>query len=121
MAEHIETGKTGEARALEFLKEKGYKILDTNWRQGKYEIDIVANDKDCLVIVEVKTRHSTFAGEPEIAVDKQKQRTLIFAANAYIRTNHIVSETRFDIIAVLMNGEEARLHHIPDAFYPTLR
>lgn len=121
MAEHNETGKTGEVRALEFLKQKGYQILDTNWRQGKYEIDIVATDKDCLVIVEVKTRHSTFAGEPEIAVDKQKQRTLIFAANAYIRAKHIVTETRFDIIAVLMDGDNAKLHHIPDAFYPTMR
>jgi len=121
MAEHIETGKTGEARAVEFLKQKAYQILDTNWRQGKYEIDIVAKDKDCLVIVEVKTRHSKFAGEPELAVDKQKQRMLIFAANAYIRTKNILSETRFDIIAVMMDGEETRLHHIPDAFYPTLR
>ena len=121
MAEHNETGKTGEARAADFLKEKGYKILNTNWRKGKYEIDIVANDKDCLVIVEVKTRHSNSLVEPEVAVDKQKQRNLIYAANAYIMAFNIQSETRFDIISVVIAGEEARVHHIPDAFYPTMR
>lgn len=121
MTEKAETGKKGEEKAVEYLKKKGYQILETNWRSGKYEIDIIASQGDCLVIVEVKTRHSTFMGEPEVAVDKQKQRNLIFAANKYIWQKSVTKETRFDIISVVMNGEDTRLHHIPDAFYPTMR
>jgi putative endonuclease len=121
MTEKAETGKSGEEKAVEYLKKLGYQILEVNWRSGKYEIDIIATHDDCLVIVEVKTRHSTLMGEPEMAVDKQKQRSLIFAANKYIWLKHITQDTRFDIISVVMNGGEARLHHIPDAFYPTMR
>jgi len=121
MTEKAETGKSGEANADKYLTTKGYKILETNWRSGKYEIDIIATHGDCLVIVEVKTRHSTLMGEPEVAVDKQKQRSLIFAANKYIWLKNVTTDTRFDIISVVMNGNDARLHHIPDAFYPTMR
>jgi len=117
----METGKTGEDKAVEFLTKHGYQILEKNWRSGKYEIDIVASTKDYLIIVEVKTRRSTQMGEPEVAVDKTKQRNMIYAANAYIRQKQVTKETRFDIISIVINGNDTQLHHIPDAFYPTMR
>ena len=107
--------------AKEFLLGKGYKIRDTNWRLGKYEVDIVAEDKGILVIVEVKTRASDRILEPEAAVNRDKQRKLIYAANAYLRYKKLNMEARFDIIAIVISGESHRLTHIPDAFYAMLR
>ena len=120
MAEHNDVGKKGEELALDFLQKKGYIILDQNWRSGKNEIDIVMQDGPCLVIVEVKTRTSTWAGEPEVFVDRKKQRLLIRAANAYVLRKNISDEVRFDIVSVVKKTENPVITHIQDAFYPTL-
>jgi putative endonuclease len=120
MAEHNETGKKGEEIAADFLKELGYKILEINWRSGKNEIDIIAMDGSILVVAEVKTRQSNAFGEPEVAVTRDKQRSLIRAANNYILKNRIEAEVRFDIIAILMGKKGETVHHIIDAFYPLL-
>ena len=121
MAEHNDFGKKGEVIASEYLKSKGYKILDTNWRWGKNELDLVARDGKTLVIVEVKTRHSNALGEPETAVNREKQRNLIRAANAYVHFRKITDEVRFDIISILILEDREQIHHIPDAFYPLVR
>ncbi len=107
--------------AAKFLKEKGFTILETNWRFGHNEIDILAKDKDFLVVVEVKTRKGTPLLEPEVAVDNNKQRFLIKAVNHYIRFKNINLETRFDIVAITLKGDDAVIHHIVDAFYPRLQ
>ena len=120
MAEHNDIGKAGEILAQKYMAEKGYKILEKNWRHGKDEIDIIATDGKVLVIAEVKTRQSNYFGEPELSVTRDKQRLLIRAANAYILRHNINMETRFDIISVMLKGEESSIHHIVDAFYPTL-
>jgi putative endonuclease len=120
MAEHNELGKKGEEIAKEYLAGKGYKILETNWVSGKNEIDILAVDGKYLVVVEVKTRHSNYAGEPETAVTREKQKSLIRAANAYIRKMNIDLEVRFDIISILVVKGKEQVNHIEDAFYPTL-
>ena len=71
--------------AAKLLQEKGYKILARNWRCGHLEVDIIAETDDYLVIVEVKTRKSAAFGEPEVFVDRQKQRNLIRAAMCYAK------------------------------------
>ncbi len=121
MAEHNDFGKRGEEIAADFLRSKGYKILDTNWRKGQLELDIVASFGKQVVVVEVKSRHSLFAGEPETAVNRDKQRAVIRAANAYVHFMKIKEEVRFDIISILIIGEEQRIRHIEDAFYPIVR
>jgi putative endonuclease len=121
MAEHNETGKKGEELAVNFLKKKGYKILETNWRLGGNEIDIIAMDGDFLVVAEVKTRTSNTFGEPEIAVTKEKQKALIRAANAYVRIKQIDKETRFDIVSIILVKDKEQIHHIEDAFYPLIK
>ncbi len=121
MAEHNELGKKGEDLALAYLQKKGYTILETNWTVGKLEVDIIAKDKDFLVIVEVKSRQSSYFGEPEAFVDKAKQKNLIRAANTFIEKRNINTETRFDIISIVCCGEDTHIEHIEDAFYPTLR
>ena len=120
MAEHNETGRIGEDIAMEHLQKEGYKILSTNWKAGKLEIDIIAQDKDVLVIVEVKTRMSEEYEEPEDAVTMKKQKHLIKAANEYVYQRNITSEVRFDIISIIMSNDPPMIEHIVDAFYPIL-
>ena len=118
MAKHNELGKKGEELAVQFLTEKGYEILERNWRNNHKEIDIIAKDGEELVIVEVKTRRNGDYGEPDAAVTHQKQTRLIYAANAYIFTNHLNCNTRFDIISIIYNDDNPEIEHIEDAFLP---
>jgi len=118
MARHNELGKKGEKLAEKFLRDKGYDIIATNWRFDKDEVDIIAKDDDEIVIVEVKTRSTDFYGFPEDAVDTQKEKFLIRATEAYLVENNLDVDTRFDIVAIVLNNKETRIHHIVDAFYP---
>ena len=120
MAEHNDLGNLGESIARKHLQRKGYKLLEANWRFGKDEIDIIAVDKNQLVIVEVKTRSNRELGEPEEAVNKKKQKFLVRAADVYITENNIEMDCRFDIIAIIYQNSKAEINHIVDAFYPTL-
>lgn len=119
MAEHNITGQKGEEMAAKFLQEKGYTILETNWRFMNLEADIIAETSKTLVIAEVKTRKSNYFGEPESFVTKQKQKNLIKAANAYIERKQLDLEVRFDIVSVVLN-DNTSIKHIEDAFYPLL-
>ncbi len=118
MARHNKLGKKGEELAKKMLCDKGYTIIETNWRFDKDEIDIVAQDGDELVIVEVKTRSTQYYGFPEDAVDSQKEGFLIRATEAYLEENDLDMDTRFDIVAIIHNNKETKIHHIVDAFYP---
>lgn len=114
-------GKEGEAAAVEYLKNKGYKIRTTNWRTRRYELDIIAEHNDFLVIVEVKSRSGTYFQQPFQAVNKKKQRFIISATNEYIDKFEIDLETRFDIISMVVNGKSWNIEHIEDAFYPQIK
>ncbi len=116
-----ELGKKGEELAARHLKEKGYRILETNWRFGRNELDLIAEDGNTLVVAEVKTRHSNVFGEPELAVTREKQRVIIRSANAYVRWKRRDVEVRFDIVSILVQGDNVSINHIPDAFYPMVR
>ena len=118
MAEHNQTGTTGEELAASFLEKKGYSVLEKNWRFGHEEIDILASKDSTLVVAEVKARKSNFFGEPEEFVTRQKQKHLIKAANAYIEKNNLDLEVRFDIISIILSGNEQKIFHIEDAFHP---
>lgn len=118
MIEKHELGKRGEAFALHLLVSKGFKIIATNWRFRKDEVDIIAKDDKFLVIVEVKTRSTNYFGEPFTAVTKKKQGFLIRAANAYIEEYDIDLECRFDIISIVFAKNKHQVEHIEDAFYP---
>jgi putative endonuclease len=118
MAEHNITGEKGEELAASFLKNKGYQVLETNWRFKNLEADIIASIGDTMVVAEVKTRKTNFFGEPETFVTRQKQRNLIKAANEYIQKNQLDLEVRFDIISVILNNSGSTINHIEAAFYP---
>lgn len=117
MAEQQEKGNRGEDEALQYLREHGFRILNTNWRFKKEEVDIIAENDQWLVIVEVKTRSGNDYGEPQEFVSKKKQRLLIKAANAYVEKYDIQKEVRFDIIAITLYPQY-KIVHIDEAFYP---
>lgn len=121
MADSHTLGKSGEDQAAEHLKNSGYTIRHRNWKSGKTEIDIVAENRDFIVFVEVKTRSSDTFLKPADAVTSQKQRTIIFAADNYIRKYGIEKESRFDIITIIHKGATSDIEHMENAFYPTLR
>lgn len=113
-------GVDGEAYALDYVKAMGYKVLNTNWRFGKKELDIVGTKDNMLIVFEVKTRFGNYWEEPKDAVVMRKQKNIIEAADAYVQKYDIDLEVQFDIIGLVYNGKSFELEHIQDAFYPTL-
>lgn len=121
MAKHNQTGKRGEALAVEWLRQKGFDILEQNWRFSRAEVDIIAFHDDMLVFVEVKTRSSQEFGHPASFVNLKKRRFLADAAQEYMQEVEHDREFRFDIISVILPpGGKARIEHFPDAFFPGL-
>ena len=120
MAEHNTLGKDGESAAIEYLVKNGYQILHTNWRKGRYELDIVAKTDEELVVVEVKTRSVLDWMNPEDAVDAQKIKHIVIATDIYIKIFNIDLPARFDIIAVVGTHPNFQIDHIEDAFFPPL-
>ncbi|MCO5247871.1 MAG: YraN family protein [Chitinophagales bacterium] len=116
MANNI--GDKGEKLALDYLKNKNYQILATNWRSSHKEIDIIAKDEDILVIVEVKTRGTDSFGQPSDFVDQKKHNHLYHATQDYIYQKDYSGEVRFDIISIVKNESKWDIDHIEDAFYP---
>lgn len=116
MAIHNELGKKGEDAAVHYLLQKGYKIVERNWLYRKFEIDIIATDKEFIVFVEVKTRSSNQWGNPEEAVSNAKIKRIVEAANSYLIENDIDLPARFDIISAIWTGKTFDIDHIDDAF-----
>ena len=118
MAKHNILGNKGEQAAAEYLAGKNYKILARNKRYGHLEIDIIAQYRDMIIFVEVKSRSGTYFEQPFQAVTIKKQKKIIKAANIYIEENEIDLEARFDIISIVEKKGKFQIEHIEDAFYP---
>jgi putative endonuclease len=121
MDNHLTFGERGEELAVSFLKEKGYKILERNWRYGQKEIDIIAQKNNQLIIVEVKTRSGTMWEQPFQAVNRRKQKMVVEAADAYVNKKNRDTEVRFDVISVVIEKKKTEIEHIENAFYPVWR
>lgn len=121
MAESHNLGQKGEDLATDHLKKAGFKILSRNWKWGKHEIDIIAENKDLIVFVEVKTRTDDYQMHPVTAVTSEKQRSIIYSADGYLQKFNINKEGRFDVITIIKTGESFQIDHIEGAFYPTLK
>lgn len=115
MAEHNILGQEGESQAVTFLQKNGHKILSTNYRYGRDEIDIISCIENILVFTEVKARSNYGGGFPEVAVSKQKQRRIAKVAQDYIEKNNYFGEIRYDIISIVTGYP---IYHIKDAFFP---
>lgn len=112
-------GRHCEFMARTYLEQQGYLILETNWRSGHKEIDIIAKEGDTLVVVEVKARKNEDFMFAEDAVDEKKIRNLIRATHNYILQKGLDCDVRFDIITLVLDDKgEYKLKHIKDAFLP---
>ncbi|MGL4993202.1 MAG: YraN family protein [Bacteroidales bacterium] len=120
MAIHNQRGVDGEQLAINHLIEKGYIIKESNWRCGKLEIDIIARKDNEIIFVEVKSRKDIEYAHPSDAIDEKKMRNLITAADGYIRRYNIDFDIRFDVISVIINGNQTSIEHIEDAFFPPI-
>ena len=123
----MEIGRLGEAYAAKFLKKNGYRILERNKHESHNELDLIVTDKEYLVFVEVKARsvsenfHLPY-GSPAAAVDRQKQRRTIRAAQAYLltcRKKDQEKQPRMDVIEIFLDRDSHKLlkiNHIVNAF-----
>jgi putative endonuclease len=115
MAQHNELGEKGEELAVNYLLEKGYKIIHRNYRYLKAEVDIIANKEDVIIAIEVKTRTSSYFGNPQDFINKKKIQLLTSAMDYYMQKNNLDYEVRFDIISIV-GSTSFEIEHLEDAF-----
>ena len=117
MAKHNDFGRHSEIMAQNYLQNMGYTILETNWRCGHKEIDIIAKDNDYIVFIEVKTRTSNKYGAPSEAVNKIKQKHMLQTIKYYLYIRNLSDEfIRIDVIEVYINNNVYKVNHIKQAF-----
>jgi len=113
-------GRAGEKAAADFLKAKGYKVLQQNYLLPDGEIDIVAQDGQTLVIVEVKTRKNNNFGKPYEAVTETKQRRIMKLARQFMGRFRVFRlPVRFDIVSITgTTPADFEIEHFAEAFNP---
>ncbi|ALJ05471.1 hypothetical protein APS56_10230 [Pseudalgibacter alginicilyticus] len=117
MAQHNQLGKKGEQLAVNFLLKNGYDIKERNYRFDKAEVDIIAQNKNILAIIEVKTRSSVDYGNPQDFVKPKQIQRLVKAVDEYVNINELDLEVRFDIIAIVKEEKGFNIKHFENAFY----
>ena len=113
-----DTGILGEKLAGDFLKKRGYRIYETNYRCSEGEVDIVARHKDSLVFIEVRSKRSLEFGSPEESITPTKMERLRAVAAHYRQThNNLPSLWRIDVVAVEIDqkGKPLRIEIIENA------
>ena len=120
IAPHLDSGRRGENLAYWYLRRSGYVVIARNRRprSGSGELDLVGWDGPVLAFVEVKTRSSTLAGPPELAVSAGQRKRIIQSAKLFmLKLRRRDISYRFDIVSVLwMPGTGFELRLIKDAF-----
>jgi len=113
-----DTGILGEKLAKDFLKKRGYRILETNYRCPEGEIDIVTEHKDSLVFIEVRTKRSLEFGSPEESITPAKKQRMKATAAYYWQTHdNLPPFWRIDVVVVELNqkGQPSRIELIENA------
>ena len=114
---YIDFGSFAENLAEEFLKKRGYKILDRNYRKPWGEIDIIARDGKVLAFVEVKARRTNHFGGPKWALTPRKQRKISMVALHYLKaTKQTHVKARFDVVALSLTKDNPQIEIIKNAF-----
>jgi putative endonuclease len=114
---NLELGRWGENHAIQYLKSKGYKILQRNFRSKLGEIDIIASKDGTLIFVEVKTQRNPGVIGAEMRVGYKKKRKLETLAKQYIsKTKGDYQEFRLDVIAVCQQDKVPDIKHWEGAF-----
>jgi len=114
----ISLGKQGEDLAVASLEERGYHILERNYRIKLGEIDIVARQDDTICFVEVKTRTTPASGHPGEAISRSKQHKLSKVALSYLKDHKLMNKrARFDVVSIITNApQEKSIKIVQNAF-----
>ena len=113
-----DTGILGEKLAKEFLKKRGYRIREANYRCPRGEIDLIAQHRDYLVFVEVRTKRSLEFGSPEESITPAKKERLRAVASHYQQTHDNLPQLwRIDVVAIELDkrGKPSRIELIENA------
>ncbi len=116
--ERRDTGILGEKIASQFLRKRGYRIKEANYRCPEGEVDLVAEHKDCLVFVEVRTKRSLAFGTPEESITASKKERLKKVAAYYQQTHDALpQQCRIDVVAIELDrkGRPSRVELIENA------
>jgi putative endonuclease len=115
---NIGKGKAGERLASNYLKKRGYRVLEENYKVSFGEIDIIAEKSNYICFIEVKCRKSNRYGIPEEALTTYKRNKIIKVAQFYIKKKNIKNKYfRFDVISILLDNNSLKeIKHITNAF-----
>lgn len=117
---HLEIGRIGEELACQILWHCGFRILERNFNGYRGEIDIIAEKKQCIHFIEVKTRTSHSLAPPQEGVDANKRKLLRMTAREYLERfrDPPSGGYQFDVFAQIVNGEGEAVSHefIQNAF-----
>jgi putative endonuclease len=98
---NVERGRHGEDRAARYLVERGYRILERNFRFHHLEVDIIALKGDTLVFVEVKSRSRDDFGQGFESITEKKKRNIISVARYYVEKKGLQDyNVRFDVASI---------------------
>jgi putative endonuclease len=102
MAHHIDTGRTGECLAAEWLVRNGFTIIQRNWRHHRYEVDIIAGRTAILHFIEVKTRRSLTFGNPEESVNRKKLEHVMEGSTGWLYRWPAYRRVQYDVLAITL-------------------
>lgn len=103
-SQNLATGRMGELIASSYLKKNGFKILKTNFRYKKTEVDIIAEKEGKIHFIEVKTRSSILKGKPYEAVNRRKVFHLLKTASFFLLKNEKKrNRLSLDVISILLD------------------
>lgn len=115
-------GKNGEELALEFLKNKGFSLIETNYENKIGEIDLIMTDKDWLVFVEVKLKVGDRFGTPEEMINKRKIFQVRKVAESYLVLENKIAKNfkkyRIDAVCIVLNEDLTiqRINHYENIY-----
>jgi len=105
MAAHNEFGKAGEQMAVEWLEQRGFRLISRNWKSGRFELDIVASRGEVLQFIEVKSRNDDQFGKPEDWVNRKKGNHLLTAGEAFQNKYPEWVQIQYDILSILLTPD----------------
>jgi putative endonuclease len=122
--ENINLASTGEALAAQYVVNLGYRIIAQNYHSSYGEIDIIAQEKNEIVIIEVKARTKHILKDVENSISKSKQKKITLTALYFLSNNPHYSKLncRFDVIILFyyQKDETFQIQHFKNAFNPLL-
>lgn len=111
-----ELGRIGENIIADYITKLGYKVVERNFACNQGEIDIIAKDKEELLVIEVKTRTDISYGEASEAVTDTKKRHLINSIKYYIYKQKLENQPiRIDVAEVYINKGKVKVNYIKQA------